>query len=127
MIRRFHVQADQWPHGVEAEVILCGDDLSVYIGGGLTYHIGATALAVPRKSLADAESTSASASVLCVVGHKEDELARKAALKLAAWLQRTVNVTVGMHMDRATPADIQILSENYEKVLAEIKAKLASP
>ncbi len=127
MIRHFHVQAGQRPHAVEAEVILGGADLNVYIGGGQTYHIGAAALAVPRQSLADTAVHSASASVLCVVGHKEDELARQAALELAAWSQCVVNVAIGLHIDGATPADIRALSENYAKVLAEIKAQLPSP
>ncbi len=111
---------------VEAEVTICGEDLNVCIGGGGGYHIGASALAIPRKSLANEGNNSASVSVLCVTGHKEDELARKAALELAVAFQCKVNVTVGMHIDRATQKDIQTLSSNYEQVLDEIKKKIVS-
>jgi len=109
---------------VEAEVIICGKDLNICIGGGEAYHIGASALAIPRKSLEDEEANSSSASVLCVIGHKEDELARQAALELSSLFQCKVNVTLGMHIDHATKEDIQILYENYKIVLHEIKQEM---
>lgn len=101
------------PYTVEANIIQCGRDLNICIAGGDTYHIGAAALAIPRPSLADARQTSASVSVFCVTGHKEDELARNTALLLASQLNTRVIVTCGLHIDNATTQDIQILYENY--------------
>jgi gallate decarboxylase subunit D len=124
-MKHFNAKAGDKQYLVEAEVIVCGEDLNICIGGGEVCHIGASALAVPRKSLADEGNKSASVSVLCVTGHKEDELARKTALELAALFQCKVNVTVGMHIDRATPKDIQILSANYEKVIDAVKGKIS--
>lgn len=124
MIGHFNVKVGEPPHLVEAEVVVAGDDLNLYIGGGQRYHIGAVALAVPRKSLAS-DANSASVSVLCVVGHKEDEIARQAALELAASSGCNVNVAVGMHIDQATQADIQVLFENFQKVLSKIKENLS--
>ena len=37
------------PYTVTACVVLCGKDIAVVIGGGETSHIGAAALASPRK------------------------------------------------------------------------------
>ncbi|MHB1136869.1 MAG: prenylated flavin chaperone LpdD [Coriobacteriia bacterium] len=105
---------------VEAVIVSCGPDVSVCFGGGEGPHIGAVALAIPRPSLADPAAPSASASVLCVTGHKEDELARNAALEVATALGCRVSVSVGLHVDDATPADIREMAENHRIVLAQV-------
>lgn len=116
----FHLQTGQGRYRVEALVVANGADLAVTIGGGSAYHIGATALAVPRPSLADPGLVSASASVICVTGHKEDELARTAALRLAANFGRIVSVNLGLHVDNATPQDIIDLTSNFHSLLDQI-------
>ena len=70
-MKHFNIKAGEKQYIVEADVIICGKDLNVCIGGGEVQHIGASALAIPRKSLANEEKNSASASVICVVGHKD--------------------------------------------------------
>jgi gallate decarboxylase subunit D len=104
-------------HRVEASALPCGKDLVVAVQGGTRHHIGATALAVPRPSLADPSMVSSSASVLCVVGHKEDELARGVALRLSAALACTVTVVAGLHVDDATGDDIRLLLENCDRAI----------
>lgn len=116
----FYFEAGQGRHRVEAIVVLSGHDLSVTVGGGETYHIGAAALAVPRPSLAQPHRISSSASVICVTGHKEDEMARAAALRLAARFNRVVLVSVGLHIDDASPGDIELLSANFNRLLGQI-------
>lgn len=113
------------PHRVEAVIIFCGPDITVCCGGGEAHHIGAVALAVPRPSLADNSLPSASASVLCVTGHKEDELVRASALELATLFGCRVNVTGGLHINGATAEDIHTLDENYAAVLSEVKRVIA--
>ncbi|MHB1018348.1 MAG: prenylated flavin chaperone LpdD [Coriobacteriia bacterium] len=110
---------------VEAVIVSCGPDVSVCFGGGEGPHIGAVALGIPRPSLADPSAPSASASVLCVTGHKEDELARSAALELATALGCRVNVSVGLHIDDAIPAEIREMAENHRIVLAQVIELLA--
>lgn len=124
-MNRFNINIGENQYKVEAEVIICGKDLNVCIGGGESYHIGASALAIPRRSLANEEESSSSASVLCVVGHKEDELARKTALELSALFECRVNVTIGMHIDHAAKEDIKIMSKNYEMLICKIKEKIS--
>lgn len=102
---------------VEAVVALPGPDISVCFGGGEAPHIGAVALGIPRPSLMDPTVPSASASVLCATGHKEDELARSAALELATVFGCRVSVSVGLHVDDATAADIREMAENHRIVL----------
>lgn len=115
------VSCGEHPYRVEIAVALCGPDISLTVGGGDAYHIGAAALAVPRPSLADPAAPSASASVICVTAHKEDELARAAALELATEFGCRVTVSAGIHVDDATADDIKLLLGNYAAALAEAK------
>jgi len=120
MMKQQSFEAGEGVYRIEAAVLICGRDISVAICGGDTPHIGAVALASPRMSLADKERTSASASVICVTGHKEDELARSAALQLAARFCCQVVVIAGIHIDDATADDIKTLWNSYEEVMAKI-------
>ncbi len=105
---------------VEAVVVSCGPDISVCFGGGEGPHIGAVALGIPRPSLADPSAPSASASVLCVTGHKEDELARTAALEFATALGCRVSVSIGLHVDDAARDDIVEMAQNHRIVLDRV-------
>lgn len=112
------------PYAVTAAVTLCGNDVVVAIGGGQTPHVGAAALALPRMSLKNDGIISATASVLCVMGHKEDMLTRDAALRMASKLNTTVLVSVGLHLDNATPEDIRQLQTNFAQLLDETETWL---
>jgi hypothetical protein len=109
---------------VEASALRCGNDLVVALQGGTRHHIGATAMAVPRPSLADPSTISSSASVLCVVGHTEDALARGVALRMSAALACTVTVVAGLHVDEATGGDIKTLLKNCDHVVERLTARL---
>jgi hypothetical protein len=67
-----------------------------------------------------------STSVFTVVGHKEDELARPVAAELARALGRTTVVVAGVHIRRASPADLGTIFENagraVEAIIAGVKA-----
>lgn len=103
-----------------------GPDILVAIWGGEKPHIGAVALAQPRPSLRDPSVTSATASVLCRLGHKEDELAKQAAEKLAAALNTSVVVTAGIHWDNLDHADIRRVLAHSRLLLERILQRLAS-
>ncbi len=107
----------QGRHRITARALACGTDLLVSFTGGDTPHIGACATAVPRPSLRPGGPPSASASVLCVSGHKEDLPARQAALALASACGRVVCVCAGFHVDDASPADIELLQTNFTSLL----------
>lgn len=124
-MRSTSVEHGEAPHRVEAVIVFCGPDISVCFGGGERPHIGASALGVPRPSLADSSMPSASASVVCVTGHKEDLLARAAALELATLFSSVVTVSVGLHVDGATAEDIRLLDDNYGAVLTEVKRRIS--
>ncbi len=97
-----------------------GSDLLVCIYGGEIPHIGAVAAAHPRPSLKDPAVMSATSSVICYTAHKEDELAKHAAEKLAAALNTRVVVTAGIHWDNLSEAGINQIVENSRNLVALI-------
>jgi hypothetical protein len=104
MRERISVRTSEPDYVLEAEAVRIGPDILVCIWGGERPHIGAVAAAQPRPSLADASRTSATASVLSYVGHKEDGVAKEVAEALAARFGTNAVVTAGIHWD-ALPAD----------------------
>jgi hypothetical protein len=100
--------------------------LAVNLVGGEVPHIGAVAVSIPRPSRADARRRSATTSVIAVVGHREDEMARPFAAELARRLDRTTVVVAGVHIRRAGAADLARIFENAgraaEAIVARVKA-----
>lgn len=111
------------PYEITAVVTFCGQDLAVIITGGKA-HIGAAALAVLQPSLNSKIKTLVTASVLCVDGHKEDDLARKASLYLAEKCNASVLVSVGLHLDDAKAADIEQIVLNTKQLVEKIGTNL---
>jgi hypothetical protein len=110
---------------LSAHVQLIGEDLLVAVQGGDKPHIGAVAVAQPRLSLDSShDKISASTSVICLVGHKEDVLAKAAAETLAAVLNRPVVVTAGMHWDQIREQGIKQVEENARQLIDQIIEEL---
>lgn len=123
-MRDFYVSAGMGIGQVKALVVIVGQDIAVVFGGGEQAHIGASALAVSRPSLAAEQDISSSASVICVTGHKEDQLARAAALRLSAKFACVVNVAVGLHIQQASTGEIEKLVSNFRDCLKSVEALL---
>ncbi len=105
--------------------LFCGKDISICIFGGDVPHIGAVAVAVPRKSLTGDGSNSASASVICITGHKEDEMARQIALDFSSKFICNVTVSAGVHIDDAKKSDIEVLDGNIKKIIGNLEEKIS--
>lgn len=105
---------------IEAAFITVGDDYVVIFGGGEKQHIGAVAIGCPRPSLKKDGSYSSSASVMCLLGHKEDMLARMAALELSKAFRHNVVVTVGIHIDNVSPNTIGVIESHFKFLLEQI-------
>jgi hypothetical protein len=110
----FMLKTDTGGYDLTASVRRIGPDLLVAIWGGEKPHIGAVAVAQPRPSLKDPEVTSATASVICNVGHKEDELVKAASEILASALKTQVVVAAGIHWDNLEPKGIRQIIQNSE-------------
>lgn len=116
-MNEFSTKIGEGKYQVCLHAVFCGKDVSLCIFGGDLPHIGAVAVAVPRKSLRGDGSDSASASVICITGHKEDELARHIALRLSSKWQCNVTVSAGVHVDDAKEEDISTISGNVEELI----------
>ena len=91
-----------------------GRDMLVTVVGG-EMHLGCAVVAVPRPSLADVGASSATSSVLNVVGHKDDAVCRSVAERVSAAFGCTVVCTGGIHVD-------DIRSDQIAEVVAAVDA-----
>jgi gallate decarboxylase subunit D len=112
---------------LEASVQTLGPDMLVAVWGGTHPHIGAVALALPRPSLRDKKKTSATSSVLTLMGHKEDVTSKIISETLAAALKRNVVVTVGIHWDNLKAEEIQTIVNMTERLTRKIIEKAGPP
>jgi len=122
----FTVKTDEGAYDLEAYVRFIGNSLLVAIWGGEKPHIGAVAVAQPRPSLKDPNLISATSSVICLLGHKEDDLAKAGSEILASALNTEVAVTVGIHWDSLEEKGIQKIVKNAEILLDMILDRISS-
>lgn len=115
-----HIATQTGTCDIEARAVWIGPDLLVSIWGGTRPHIGSVAAAQPRPSLKDSETTSATASVLTYIGHKDDVTAKFAAEALAGALAANVVVTAGIHWDNLDDARIQIVVANTKTLVSQL-------
>lgn len=113
MINSFKLSVGNGKCIVESIIVKCGKDLNVTIGGGEKYHIGSVAIAVPRSEYKEDKKRTASTSVICVQGHKEDEVSYKAAKHLATALDCTVIVSAGLHIDDINNDELLQIMDNF--------------
>jgi hypothetical protein len=121
----FRIKTEEAAYRLEASVQEIGNDLLIAIWGGDKPHIGAVAVAQPRPSLKDSSVVSATASVFCYVGHKDDVIAKESAEKLSAALNRNVTVTVGIHWDDLQEVGIKTVVENSQQLVNTIIAEIS--
>lgn len=122
----FNVKTDKEAYNVEAFVKEIGQDLLVAIWGGEKHHIGAVAVAQPRPSLGDHRLRSATASVFCYPGHKDDMIAKEAAEKISSALNTNVVVTAGIHWDDIDEEGIKSVIANSRQLIKMIIQKIAT-
>ena len=109
---------------VIAEVMIIGDDLMITVWGGTKPHIGSIAVSVPRPSLQDNTTMSATSSIINLIGHKDEVVARKFSEQLAAKFNKNAIATAGIHIDDITENQINILMQNMTDLCLDIMIKL---
>lgn len=87
-----------------------GPDLVFFLGGGEKPHIGSIIVAVPGKPL----------QVTALEGHRDDVVLRPMAQKACEKYGVTVVVVGGVHVDRASKEEIDLLVKNCLGLLDEI-------
>lgn len=100
---------------IEIRIDAIGEDICVQVYGGERPHVGCVALAVPRPSLKDPGRVSATSSVLNITGHKDEQICRYLAEKIAARRNTVIVCTGGFHVDHITQAQIQELLDWLEE------------
>ena len=110
----------EFPYILEAVAVLCGKDISISVGGGEKYHIGAVAVALPADTSAANGQSPPQTDVICLKNHREDEIAKAAAIRFSRQFHCTVSVSVGIHIDNATADDILRLVNCFERLMDEI-------
>lgn len=116
-VESFRVEDAEFP--VDALLQRLGEDYLLSVWGGRA-HIGAVAMAQPRAGLRDADRVSATASVFCYVGHKEDELVKRVSERLAAALGAKVVVVAGLHWDDLSDEGIRRVCGNVDVLVDRI-------
>ncbi|WP_372378085.1 hypothetical protein ACBZ91_01550 [Vibrio natriegens] len=109
--------------GIELLALSVGNDLVIIVAGGDKAHIGASALSQPRTSLENPDKISASTSVICVLGHKEDLLAHHISQTLSSAFNCVVNVTCGIHINDADNSKIKIIQKLVNELLDDFIKK----
>ena len=120
------IQTREGEYDITAHVRLIGEDLLVAIWGGEKPHIGAVAAAESRPSSKDPHKTSSSASVFCYLMHKEDDIAKAAAKRLAAVFNTKVVVTAGIHWDNLSEEAILKINRNCELLVTAVEETVQS-
>ncbi|MCE1254973.1 MAG: hypothetical protein LWX83_15680 [Anaerolineae bacterium] len=105
---------------VEAVCVDVGADLVVVVGGGSRYHIGSTSLTISMPSIKDSSKLTNSTYLVPVPGHKEENLARESSLILSRSLKRNVLVSVGIHEDQISKADIGLYIDCFNNLINQI-------
>ncbi|MGE9986166.1 hypothetical protein [Desulfovibrio sp. SGI.169] len=101
---------------LELRVLRMGRDLQVALSGG-TAHLGAVALAAPGAAEADA---------LVLPGHREDQLARRMARRMADALGCAVCVSAGIHYADISKEEIAAVERLTETLTEQCLAALAA-
>mgnify|MGYP001361832626 CR=1 FL=1 len=103
----FEIAKGDGSRRVSVRAIVSTNGVILYLFGGDLPHIGGVAVGVPRPSSRDPNKTTANVSVISIVGHKDDELARPIADRVTRALNRISVVIAGIHVDNASQEDLQ--------------------
>ena len=115
MIGQIYACSGEIPCFVEAQALVCGNDISVTVCGGTGYHVGAMALAV-----FEPERDSATVSVVTVHTHRDDKVAAHFAKEISREMKCTVSVSAGIHVDNASSGDIEELWKTSGRCCEEL-------
>lgn len=120
LTKRTEISFGEGKYRVQISTIMTAQGIIVLMFGGEEPHVGSVAIAIPRPSLRDPTRISSTASVYTLVGHKDDEVAKPAAEKLARELNDVVVVIAGIHIEDAAEEEIKILMDNSHKVIEKL-------
>lgn len=118
MIKQMSYSVGEGKYLVNLLATITAEGLIVQVLGGDKPHVGAVALSVPRPGLSDPEKVSCNTTVVPLLGHKDDEVAKPVAEKIATALAAPVAAVAGLHIDNASQDEIALLLQNCREVTA---------
>ena len=121
----FTISTHKEAYTIEALVKGIGPDILVAIWGGRS-HIGAVGVAQPRPSLKDTDKISATASVFCFLGHKEDVVVKEAAERISSAINANVVVTAGIHWYEIDESGITCVMEKTRELVGLIIERIGT-
>ena len=121
----FTIRTHKQVYKLEALVKEIGEDVLVAIWGGERPHIGAVAVAQPRPSLRDKRKISATASVSCFLGPKDDLIAKEATERIPSDLNANVTVASGIHWNDLDEAGIAYVMESSRELVEMLIGRIS--
>ena len=123
----YQIEEGEGSYCVSLRAFALTNGIIVHITGGDEPHIGGVAVGLPRPSTQDPSRVTANVSVISILGHKDDELARPIADRLVRELNSIIVVIAGVHIHQANQTDIERIIDNtnlaVEEFLRQIKTQ----
>lgn len=91
-----------------------GSGLAVFVRGGDKPHLGGVALASPGIEMHGRTLSKCDLWTITVPGHKDAELAQRIAKKICIASGEPVSVSLGIHVENATPEEIKLICANVD-------------
>lgn len=91
-----------------------GQGISCFLYGGTLPHVGGCALAAPGPKLHGRQLSRADLWTMTVPGHKDAEAAKTVARRLAIVTGQPACVSCGIHVDDATPEELERLGHSID-------------
>lgn len=99
---------------------IIGKDLCVIVSGGDKPHIGCVTLSIPSISLQDSRKISSTTSILNLVGHKDEEVARYISSKISSKLNVNVVTVCGIHVNNIQAKEIDLIIKTADEISERI-------
>uniref|UniRef100_A0A7C1F3U9 Prenylated flavin chaperone LpdD-like domain-containing protein n=1 Tax=Ammonifex degensii TaxID=42838 RepID=A0A7C1F3U9_9THEO len=125
MVRTLRVSAGTGKFRVDVLATLTGEGVIVHILGGEKPHVGAVVLSVPRPSRSEHGRLRANTTVVPLYGHRDDEIARPAAEKIATACAQPTVVVAGLHIEAATGEEVEMLVAHAAQAVDELVQLIA--
>jgi len=124
MFKTIQLNEGEEKYCVNITATITDDGLMVHLTGGDRPHVGAVVMSLPRPSLENPSEISCTSYVLPRFGHKDDEVAKPLAEKLARHYNTTVVVVAGIHIKNADKSDIQRAIESVNRLTRKLIVKI---
>ena len=108
---------------LECELIGMGKDLALAVYGGDTPHIGCVVMSNARPSLTG-KGIGVTTSVLNILGHKDELIARLFAENVAKNKNCTVVCACGIHVDNITETQLTEIWDAAQQLLKRLLASI---